>query len=41
LTGISNTFEHGAGSLAELSQFLPTELAAWEKVVRTLGIEPE
>jgi tripartite-type tricarboxylate transporter receptor subunit TctC len=31
----------GAGSLAELSQFLPTELAVWQKVVRTIGIEPE
>ena len=31
----------GAGSLAELAQFLRTELAVWEKVVRTIGIEPE
>lgn len=31
----------GAGSLADLSQFLRTELAVWEKVVRTIGIEPE
>jgi hypothetical protein len=31
----------GTGSFAELSQFPPTELAVWEKVVRTIGIEPE
>jgi len=31
----------GAGSLQDLSQFVRTELAVWEKVVRTIGIEPE
>jgi tripartite-type tricarboxylate transporter receptor subunit TctC len=31
----------GAGSPQEASEFLKSELAVWEKVVRELGIEPE
>lgn len=31
----------GAGSPAELSDFVRNELTVWEKVVRTIGIEPE
>lgn len=31
----------GAGKLSDLNEFVRSELAVWEKVVRTIGLEPE